>query len=47
MKNGSTIAEKVVAKVAYEAARKASNSACYYFFGQKKLPESVKKMRKF
>lgn len=47
MKNGKKIVEKAVARIAYKAAKQASNSACYYFFGQKKLPESVRKMRKF
>lgn len=39
--------ESVVAKLAYESAKHSANSTCHMFFGQTKLPEKVKKLRKF
>lgn len=41
------IVDKFIATVAYEASRKSANQACWYFFNQPKLPETVKKLRKF
>lgn len=39
--------ESVVAKLAHESAKHSANSTCHMFFGQTKLPEKVKKLRKF
>lgn len=37
----------VVSKVALNNAKKTANSACCFFGYQAKLPQSVKKLRKF
>ena len=47
MSKSKKMLEKAVAKVAYASAKKSANSACQYFFGQSKLPEKVKELRKF
>lgn len=47
MQKSSKLLEKTIAKVAYATAKKSANSACQYFFGQSKLPEKVKELRKF
>ena len=47
MKKGNAKIENAVAKIAYATANRSANSTCYAFFGQTKLPEKVKKMRKF
>ena len=47
MKTVKKIVDTLVAKAAYEAACKNVNQACFYFFYQQKLPEKVKKLRKF
>ena len=39
--------ENVAAKLAYATAKHSANSTCHMFFGQTKLPDKVKKMRKF
>lgn len=47
MNKSKKITEKVIAKAAYAAAKKSANSACQCFFGQPKMPEKVKELRKF
>lgn len=47
MKEKKNIFDKIIAKAAYMAAEKEINSACQYFFYQSKLPDKVKKLRKF
>lgn len=37
----------MVKKTAYNAAEKSANRICILFFHQPKLPEAVKKLRKF
>ncbi len=39
--------EKVVASLAYNEAKKGANTMCVWCFHQPKLPEGVKKLRKF
>ncbi len=39
--------KKVVANAAYSSAVRSANRNCTYFFYQSKLPEKVKKLRKF
>lgn len=39
--------KKVVAKAAYNTAVKSANRNCSFFFYQTKLPDMVKKLRKF
>lgn len=39
--------EKVVANMAYETAKTSASYVCTWFFYQPKLPEAVKKLRKF
>ena len=51
-KEGSTmkktkVVDKVIKKAAYRMAEISANQVCTYFFYQPKLPESVKKLRKF
>ena len=41
------IVDILVAKAAYEAAAKNVNQMCTYFFYQPRVPEKVKKLRKF
>ena len=38
---------QVVARAAYGTAANNANSVCGFFFYQPKLPEKVKKLRKF
>lgn len=47
MKKENRKIENAVAKLAYASAKHSANSTCHMFFGQSKLPEQVKKMRKF
>lgn len=35
------------AKLAYNSAKHSANSSCNFWFSQSKLPEAVKKLRKF
>lgn len=46
MKNASVV-DKMVKKAAYSTAEKSTNLICLLFFHQPKLPEAVKKLRKF
>ena len=39
--------EKAISKASYTTAKKSVNQACWLFFHQPKLPEAVKKLRKF
>ncbi len=39
--------EKMIAKLAYEEAKRSANQGCGFFFYQDKLPDKVAKMRKF
>lgn len=41
------IINKIAADLVYETAVKQANSSCTFFFYQPKLPEKVKKLRKF
>lgn len=41
------IVDKMVKKAAYSTAEKSSSLMCVFFFHQAKLPEAVKKLRKF
>lgn len=41
------VAMKVVAKTAYAEATKMANTSCPFFSYQSKLPNEVKKLRKF
>ena len=41
------LAEKAIAKVSYATAKKSANQVCWLMFHQTKLPEAVKKLRKF
>ncbi|MBR2431042.1 cyclic lactone autoinducer peptide [bacterium] len=47
MKKANKVIANATAKLAYNSAKHSANSACAAFFGQAKLPEKVKKMRKF
>ncbi len=47
MKAKGKIVEKLIASLAYQSAEKEANSSCQIFFHQPKLPEKVKKLRKF
>lgn len=47
IKKVNTVIENAVAKLAYNCAKRSANTACRYWFGQSKLPEDVKKLRKF
>ena len=47
MKKEKRKIENAAAKLAYASAKHSANSACRYFFGQSKLPDQVKKLRKF
>lgn len=38
---------KAAANLALTNAKHAANSTCFAFFGQKKMPENVKKLRNF
>lgn len=41
------IAEKIIAKVAYEMAKNNVNSTCAWFFYQPSVPEKLKKIKKY
>lgn len=45
MKNRSIVAE-AIACIAYTAAKRSANTTCFGLFGQTKLPEQIKKLRK-
>lgn len=47
MQKSNKLLGKAIAKLAYASAKKSANSTCQYFFGQPKLPEKVKELRKF
>lgn len=47
MKKSENKLEKAIANVAYETSKKSANSMCCFFFHQPKLPEKVKRLRKF
>lgn len=47
MKDMKNFIGKVTAKIAYDTAEKNANSICTWVFYQPKLPEKVKKLRKF
>ena len=38
--------KKILAKSAYQLAKKNANEVCPFFFYQKQLPEKVKKLKK-
>lgn len=40
-------AERIIANVAYAASKNGANQLCGFFFHQPKLPDAVKKLRKF
>ena len=46
MKTKNTVS-KAIANIALANAKHAANSTCFAFFGQKKMPDNVKKLRKF
>lgn len=46
MKAKNTV-KKTIASIALSNAKHAANSTCFAFFGQTKMPKSVKKLRKF
>jgi cyclic lactone autoinducer peptide len=46
MKNDKKCLSKVIAKLAYYSAKHSANSTCYAWFGQSKLPNKVKQLRK-
>lgn len=41
------VVDQMVKKAAYRTAEKSSSLMCVFFFHQPKLPEAVKKLRKF
>lgn len=41
------VMKNVVRKIIYNVASKSANSGCTIFFYQPKIPEAVKKLRKF
>ena len=45
MKENKNVVEKLVAKMAYEKAKKDVNSTCILWFYQPKLPDSLKKLK--
>ena len=47
MKDMKNFIGKVTAKIAYDTAEKNANSICTWVFYQPKLPEKVKKLRRF
>lgn len=47
MKKANKVIGNAAAKLAYNSAKHSANSSCAAFFGQPKLPNKVKKLRKF
>lgn len=47
MKKANKVIGNAAAKLAYNSAKHAANSTCNFMFGQPKLPNKVKKLRKF
>ncbi len=47
MKKANKVIENAAAKLAYGSAKHSANSACHFIFGQTKLPDKVKQLRKF
>ena len=41
------VVDQMIKKAAYHTAKKGANQICAYFFHQPKLPEAVRKLRKF
>lgn len=41
------IVEKVIVKVAYESAKSNVNSTCAWFFHQPRVPEKLKRLKKY
>ena len=41
------VVDQMIKKVAYKTAEKSSGLMCILFFHQPKVPEAVKKLRKF
>lgn len=41
------LVENVIAKASYATAKKSVNQVCWLVFHQPKVPEAVKKLRKF
>lgn len=47
MKKINKTIENTAARIAYNSAKRSANTTCMSWFGQSKLPETVKKLRKF
>lgn len=45
MSQEKKVFDKIIAKAAYEAAKKNVNSICYYWFYQPEVPNAVKKLK--
>ena len=45
MKQEKPLVDKIVAKAAYQAAKKNVNSLCLYFFYQPTVPDSLMKLK--
>ncbi len=47
MEKINKVIEHAAAKLAYNSAKHTANLSCNFCFSQSKLPEAVKKLRKF
>ena len=47
MKSKKRKIAELAANIAYLSAKRSANTACIAIFGQSKLPDQVKKLRKF
>lgn len=45
MKEGERM-KRLIAKWAYSEAKKSANQGCPFFFGQPKMPDKVKQLKK-
>lgn len=45
MNEEKKLLDKVVAKAAYQMAKKNVNSACFFYFYQPKIPDALKKLK--
>ena len=47
MKKEAKVVDKIVGAIALASAKSSVNSTCSWFFHQPKIPNNVKKLRKF
>ena len=47
MMKKTDVVDQMIKKAAYHTAKKSANQICAFFFHQPKLPEAVRKLRKF